>query len=163
MLTYLVDGYNLLHAAPEAAWSKALDLETQRQQLISHLRNLIAARKIKVQLIFDGPLPQRSVEKYPGLTIHFAAPSADAHMRKVIAKNQLSRNLVVVTSDRKDIGEYAKVCGLEWITSQECWSLILKKTRIGGTGDKTNQSKKDNPPKGWTPDDDVWLKDAFGE
>jgi predicted RNA-binding protein with PIN domain len=163
MLVFLVDGYNLLHAAPQGELSKEIVLEGQREELIRQLQPLVRKGRVDVQVVFDGPITHRLTKQTGGLTIVFASPSADAYIRQRIGANQQNPQLVVVTSDRKDIGEYARVCGVSWITSQEFWASLNKKSGKSAEVKSKATKRRESPPEGWSPADDDWLKSAFGE
>jgi predicted RNA-binding protein with PIN domain len=157
---YLIDGYNLLHQIPELT-QETLDLEGRREHLINRLISMTAGRGNKITVVFDGPRSTGSSEQRPGLKVIFAAPSADHYMRYVIAANTDRRDLVIVSSDRKDIGNYARICGIEWMTSTEFWEWLSSKMQLNQPRiDKVNER---GAPPGWTARDDDDLINAFGD
>lgn len=162
MRKYLIDGYNLLHQVAELAGSKTEDLESRRDRLIKRLIALTANRRIKVHLVFDGIRSQTSSEDYSGLRVDFAWPSADHYIRQMLSENLDDRTLVVVSSDRKDIGEYARRCGVEWITCQEFWVWLKKPSKRRAGSPERNAEGRGAPP-GWTAQDDAALRRLFEE
>ena len=159
MKTYLIDGYNLLHQIPELAGSPEESLESRRERLVLRLAARTSGSGFHLKIVFDGKRPHRAGEKYTDLEVHFVAGTADQYMRQIISHHEHDKNLVIVTSDRKDIGSYARTCGLEWMTSEQFW------TRLGHSrekGKKTPSGERDgSAPPGWKPDDDEALRKAF--
>jgi len=160
MRTYLIDGYNLLHQVPELECRGSQKLEEGREKLIRRLVALTANRKILFHLVFDTSCPRGGRRQYPGVRVDYASPSADAFIRHIITENQNSRDLVIVSSDRNDIGNYARVCGLEWMTSQQFWAKFKPRSKTGERFLSSFEQKGAAPP-GWTPEDDAWLRKKF--
>ncbi|TKJ40259.1 hypothetical protein CEE37_08000 [candidate division LCP-89 bacterium B3_LCP] len=159
---YLIDGYNLLYKAPFLTDNDSDNFEEQRERLIRKLVGLSADRNIGLHLIFDTSCHINGRSNYPGIRVNYAKPSADAFIRGEISKNQNNKNLVVVSSDRKDIGNYAKTCGVEWITSEEFWNWLNKRPK-GIISASLNFEKTGTAPPGWSEDDDNWLQRAFSK
>ena len=159
MKTYLIDGYNLLHQVPELAGSPEESLEGRRERLALRLAARASGCGFQLRIVFDGKRPHRAPDKHPGLEVLFVAGTADQYMRQVISRHEHSKNLVIVTSDRKDIGSYARTCGLKWMTSEEFWtSLGQEKDMVK----KASSGERDgSAPPGWKPDDDEALRKAF--
>lgn len=160
MRTYLIDGYNLLYQVPELTGRQSEELEDQRERLIRRLIGLSAGRKIRIQIVFDTSRLQHGRTDYPGVRVDYASPSADAFIRRLVSQNQGNRNLVVVSSDRKDIGHYAKTCGVEWMTSQQFWGRITRRSKKSKSS-ITGFEKEGTAPPGWTEEDDAWLRRIF--
>lgn len=160
MHRYLIDGYNLLHQMPELTGDDVEELEEQRERLIRRLISLSAGRRMQIHLVFDAPKSCSSRSNYPGLKVDYAAPSADVYIRRRIAHHSDDRNLVVVSSDRKDIGHYAKTCGVAWMTSAQFWKDITRPSRRR-SGQKANFEKEGSALPGWAEDDDARPKRFF--
>lgn len=162
MRTFVIDGYNLLHQVPELAGTASENLEDRRERLIRRLVSLSAGRKLLIHIVFDTARIRKSRSNYPGIRVDYAKPSADAYIRRIISENQSNRNLVVVSSDRKDIGEYAKTCGIEWMTSKYFWRWITKISDKNRSGTKRLEANG-AAPLGWTSEDNTWLLRIFNE
>lgn len=160
MLTYLIDGYNLLYQITDLEAVKPEELEDQRDRLIKRLISFSAGRRFKFHLVFDTSRVRHGRIKYPGVRVDYASPSADAFIRDIISRNQRNKSLIIVSSDRKDIGNYAKICGIDWMTSQQFWQNMTSHTSFRKTGlsDPENDKK---PPTGWSSQDDAWLRRVF--
>jgi predicted RNA-binding protein with PIN domain len=156
---FLIDGYNLLHQIPQFADSTEA-LESRRDRLLHKLVSLSALRGLKLQVVFDGPRPGGGV-KLPGINVFFAAPTADHYIRAVIAQEPGRRDLVIVSSDQKDIGNFARISGIEWQTSQQFWEWLNSAGTASPGADKAKRDGSGAPP-GWTPADDEALRRAFG-
>jgi len=157
--TYLIDGYNLLHQIPELAGSPEESLESRRERLVLRLAARDPRSGSHLKIVFDGKRPHRAGEKRSGVEVLFVAGTADQYMRQVISRHEHSKNLVIVTSDRKDIGSYARTCGLEWMTSEQFWTG-LRHSR--DKGKKAPSGARDgSAPPGWKPEDDEALRKAF--
>jgi predicted RNA-binding protein with PIN domain len=154
--TFLIDGYNLLHQVLD--FNPGLqELEGMRDRLLHRLVSLSAQKGIKMRVVFDGPFSPSTETLYPGIDVKFA-PSADNYIRAVIERLSGRRELVIVSSDQKDIGNYASLCGLEWMTSQDFWEwLMIPPKRYSGDG-KSDRDDTGAPP-GWTSaDDEEYLR-----
>ncbi len=156
---FLIDGYNLLHLIREFAEPEDESLEARRERLLLRLSELTAGRTLNLQVVFDGPRTVLKREQLPGIQVVFASPSADQYIRRAINRNTRNRNLVIVTSDRKDIGEYARINGIEWMTSQQFWNWLSKALKSKPAADETEH--EGSAPPGWTLQDDETLRRAF--
>lgn len=159
--TYLIDGYNLLHQVPEFS-QEAQELEMRRERLLRRLVSLSAIRGLKLRVIFDGSRAVPAGKSYPGISVYFATPSADHYIRAVIGQSPGRRDLVIVSSDQKDIGNYARICGIEWMTSQEFWQWLNSPVNKRRPSEKRDREDTGAPP-GWTAADDEKLRRAFGD
>jgi predicted RNA-binding protein with PIN domain len=159
--TYLIDGYNLMHQAPPFSDPSSGSLEERREGLLLRLATYAAIRGTRLQVVFDGPRSASGRSAHPGLSVRFVPAPADNYLRGVIARRQGDRSLVVVTSDRKDIGGYAQASGIEWMTSPDFWAWISRPPRLKGSPDTPDEDA--SRPSGWTSQDDDDLLKAFGE
>jgi predicted RNA-binding protein with PIN domain len=158
--TYLIDGYNLLHQVEEESGSLDLDLQSRRERLLGQLAALADGRRGKMIVVFDGSGSRNQKQEVLGLEVRYVPAPADNFIRQEIARNQHNRNLVVVTSDRKDIGEYARVCGVTWMTSPQFWQWFTTKPRSRLKSGHPAEGSR-GAPKGWTAKDDEELWKAF--
>ncbi len=95
---YLIDGNNLMHAAPE------LEPELSRDALCELLAVLVASGQ-RVRVVFDGAPPSAQTETRIAKTgVHAEyslGRSADDLILKHIARDSAPRRLTVVSSDRE--------------------------------------------------------------
>lgn len=157
---YVIDGYNLIHRIRSFSTDTAEDLHKQRENLIHKLVVFSALRKIEFQVVFDSTAGRRERESYPGVKVDYASPNADTFIRRIITRNTDNPDLVIVSSDRKDIGNFAEISGLSWMTSEQFWSL-MNASRVNSTDHQREDGEE--PPAGWNDQDDEWLRNAFGD
>ena len=162
MLTYLIDGYNLLYQIRDLQRNDSEDLEDQRDRLIKRLVGFSAGRRFKFHLVFDSSRVRHGRVRFPGVRVDYASPDADTFIREVITRHQQNQDLVIVTSDRKDIGNYARVCGLNWMTSPQFWRKMTSLQPVSQAL-PSHPDSEESAPRGWTPDDDAWLRRVFEE
>ncbi len=155
---FIIDGYNLIHRVRDLS-TGAEDLQEQRERLIHKLVAFSARRKVAFRVVFDSAAGCRRSESHPGVRVDYVSPNADTFIRNIISSNADNRDLVIVSSDRKDIGDFARISGLSWMTSEEFWEQVNSfPKRI------TDHKREDGeePPDAWSERDDDWLRDAFG-
>lgn len=162
MHRFLIDGYNLLHQVEELAPHKHEELEDQRERLIRRLVAFSADRKIKFQLVFDTSRTPNESTSYPGVQVVFASPSADEYIREYVSNNAGNRSLTVVSSDRKDIGNFTKTSGIEWLTSGQFWRL-MESQKASRTYDTQTRKDGGKAPSEWSAEDDDWLRRKLSE
>ncbi len=160
MRRILIDGYNLLHQVPELKRRETEALEDWRKRLIGRLVAFSADRKIDFHLVFDSSQIRLGSDTFPGVRVDYASPSADGYIRNIISRNQGNHDLVIVSSDRKDIGLYARSNQLEWETSEQFWRQMTA-TRIRQDERRSDRGSEGAAPPGWTSEDDDWLRREF--
>jgi len=99
-MPYLVDGNNVM--AQTVGWHS--DKAAARRRLIQNLARFLAARRVKVKVVFDGAPDDEFPEgvKFKSVHVLYARPGSDADTRiqELIRKSSSKRDLIVVTSDR---------------------------------------------------------------
>jgi predicted RNA-binding protein with PIN domain len=99
-MPYVVDGNNVM--AQTVGWHR--DKAGARRRLIHDLVRFVAAKRVKLKVVFDGAPDEEFPEgmKYKGVHIMYARPGSDADSRitELVEKASNKRDLVVVTSDR---------------------------------------------------------------
>jgi ribosomal protection tetracycline resistance protein len=121
MMNYLIDGYNLIFAAPSLAALMENYPEKARKELLDRLYVFKEQGKHKITVVFDGKLGVFSDEKYPpGIKVIFTKDStADVQIVRLIESVSNPRELTVVSSDYKDIGHFAEARGVNYLSSQQ--------------------------------------------
>ncbi len=149
-----------MHQIPELEQKGNETLEDQREKLIRRLIGFSADRKIEFHLIFDSSRIRGSGSLFPGVRVTYTGPTADDYIRGIIKNNRDNRSITIVSSDRKDIGIFAKESGVPWQTSKQFWQQMTKRRKPTRAGkiETTDPPKK---PSTWTSADDAWLKRAF--
>ncbi len=104
-LTYLVDGYNVLHREPRFRGLLRHDLETARDALAEHVAAFCMASHDSVKLVFDGQGRQPETLTAPGADPRFeiiyspGKHTADTVIERLVYTAPKRSNVVVVTSD----------------------------------------------------------------
>src|SRR5574337_1027952 len=121
-LRLLIDGYNLLGAAPEAG----LDIDERREGLVNRLAVYKKVRGVKVTVVFDAARSgrlTRSREMKAGVEVIFSknGEDADSVIKELSVKGGPS--LTIVSSDR-ELCSYAKSRGAVTLSSGEFAELL---------------------------------------
>jgi uncharacterized protein len=105
---FLIDGYNVLHAAGLARPSYGPgDLERARHRLLRLLTNYLSAREVSRAHVlfdaFDAPAGLSRQTRFEGLRVTFAEPGSDADslIEDLIQVHSAPRQIIVVSSDRR--------------------------------------------------------------
>ncbi len=105
---YLIDGYNLLHAAGMARRKYGPgDLERSRNRFLNYLAlQLTAVERERTVVVFDainGPRDVARQFEVNDMEILFAQPDSDADtlIEQIVATHSAPRQLVVVSSDHR--------------------------------------------------------------
>jgi uncharacterized protein len=117
-MPYVVDGNNVM--AQTVGWHR--DKAGARRRLIHDLMRFVAAKRVKLKVVFDGAPDEEFPEgiKYKSVHILYARPGSDADSRimELVEKASHKRDLVVVTSDRA-LASFAKRQGARTMYSGE--------------------------------------------
>jgi len=123
LITYLVDGYNLVHRSyPESI--RDGDLERARSELEARVRSFQRARasSVRVVIIWDGQsgLPSGSVRE-GGFEVEFSRPpkSADDVILDRCRERAARDSVWVVTSDLTDIAGPMSSLGVQHLSSEK--------------------------------------------
>ena len=87
---YLFDGYNLLHAGPQA----------DRRALIDTLASFVATRGVRGIVVFDGA---GADEQIGSLAVRFV-PDADTLLERLAAEHRAHERVLLVSSDVTVLG-----------------------------------------------------------
>jgi predicted RNA-binding protein with PIN domain len=124
-MPYLVDGNNVM--AQNVGWHR--DRPAARQRLIHDLASLVAARRVKVKVVFDGAPDDRFPEgcRFKSVHILYARPGSDADTRikELVARSSHKRDLVVVSSD-KALVSYASRQGARVLASHKFRAILAE-------------------------------------
>lgn len=128
-MAYLIDGNNLIGAAP----TLSLRDPGSRKALIIRLRRFQKVRHTRIILVFDGPPdPDPPIDRLKTMrfSIHHPRPgeSADDVIRRLIDRQTDRRRFFVVSSDR-EIRDYARKNKTRVIGSAEFEKLLRRAGR----------------------------------
>jgi predicted RNA-binding protein with PIN domain len=126
-MPYLIDGNNVM--AQSVGWHR--NPPGARKRLIHDLVRLVAARRVKVKVVFDG-LPDTEFPegcKFKGVLILYArrGSDADSRIKELMTKSSYVRDLVMVSSDRA-LARFAARKGARVMPSHE-FRILLQESR----------------------------------
>ena len=108
MLTYIIDGNNLIGKISSLMNLQKKDKQASREKLVFMLDRYFANKKANVFLHFDGH-PSSKINSSKMKIVYSENQTADDKIKKQITQFRSPRNLIVVTSD-SNLAQYAKVC-----------------------------------------------------
>lgn len=156
-MQYLIDGYNLIYA--DSALASLMDdyMEEARERLMNKLYVFCSHGKHKSTVVFDGKAGIPYIIKHPpGIQVIFTRGiDADRQIRKMIEAANNPAHLTVVTSDYKDIGHYAEICGAALLRSDQFLDQLEK-------FESRNRGEPEKPETVTAEEVGYWLK-RFGE
>jgi predicted RNA-binding protein with PIN domain len=115
-MLYLVDGNNVM--AQTAGWRR--NMSGAKKRLLLELAALVAARKVKVRVVFDGApddeFPEGCVYRSVHVCYARTGSDADTRIREMVEQSTSRRDTVVVSSD-KPLTSRVKQMGAQVILS----------------------------------------------
>lgn len=105
-LSYYIDGYNVIHHAPDLRERAQGDFESARDLLIERVARFCAASQSEARIVFDGrgrrADPVQPFRAPPGLEVIYSPnrQSADALIERMVYQTTERREIVVVSADR---------------------------------------------------------------
>ncbi len=122
MLTYFIDGNNLMWKIPELKKLAKLNSPQSRARLVYMLDRYFAGKKVKAILFFDGA-PNDIVRSSKMRIIYSYGEAADVLIREAIDRLKTKHTATIISSDTW-IKDYAKVNGCKAIKSEDFAKLI---------------------------------------
>lgn len=117
----LVDGYNVTKA--ESGFGN-LDLETQRERLVSEVMNLAHRKTVGATIVFDGASIVRPRGKRGSVRVVFTQEGEIADDRIVGILEELPQQPVVVATNDKELRERVGELGATIATSDQLLALL---------------------------------------
>lgn len=149
MLTYLIDGNNVLRANPE--WEKVFkeNPENAKDYFVQKVVDYFKDKKNQATIFFDGFNFFHSFSKVSNnVSIkHAKNKTADETILITIEKSKNPKNLVIVTNDIP-LSKKAKLYQCRLISSSEFINMLTS----------TNTGSKDKPDELSKSDIDYWLR-----
>jgi predicted RNA-binding protein with PIN domain len=142
-VTYIVDGYNMLHRIPELRRQAGSGLEAGRKALLVRLAAFRARSRNPVVVVFDGnPEVSGGSGAAGGIEVVFSRKpvNADTAIKQLIDRRKNEAALAVVSSDH-EIMWYARACGCEVLSSEAFFSRL--KTASATATDDAMEDKSD--------------------
>lgn len=124
MLTYIIDGNNLIGKISALMSLQKKDKQASREKLVFMLDRYFSTKKTKVVLHFDG-YSNVGINSSKMKIVYSENLTADDRIKKQISQSKNPRNFVVITSD-SNLAQFAKVCSCKVISSEEFAAQIQK-------------------------------------
>ncbi len=133
MLTYLIDGNNLIGKIPQIFRLQKKNKQTSREKLGNIISRYFYQKKTNVIIYFDG-FENNKINVH-GLKIYYSQKkSADDLIKEHIADSRSAKKIVLVTSD-SNLAQFARKCSGKIISSEEFAASLSAKN-------DTNESYK---------------------
>ena len=126
MLTYIIDGNNLIGKISYLINLQKKDKQASREKIIYMLDRYFSNKKSNVSLHLDGH-PNIMINSSKMKIVYSENQTADEKIKKQISQSKSPRNINVVTSD-SNLAQFAKVCSCKVISSEEFAAEINKST-----------------------------------
>ncbi len=124
MITYLIDGNNLIGKIKSLSRIQKKSRQHSRERLAFKLDNFFRNKKHKVFLHFDG-FPGEVINT-DSIKIQYSEnKTADERIKKQIEQISNRKNIIVVTSDT-NLADFSRVCSCTVISSEEFSKEIMK-------------------------------------
>ena len=117
MLSYIIDGNNLIGKIPSLINLQKKDKQASREKLVYMLDRYFVQKKANVTLHLDGH-PNGRINSSKMKIIYSENLTADEKIKKQISQSKSPRNIIVVTSD-SNLAQFAKVCSTTVVSSDE--------------------------------------------
>ncbi|MBK7629442.1 MAG: NYN domain-containing protein [Ignavibacteriales bacterium] len=124
MLSYIIDGNNLIGKIPLLKNLQNKDKQSSREKLTYMLDRFFISKKANVTLHLDGH-PNEKINSSKMKIIYSENLSADERIKRQISYSKSPRNIIVITSD-SNLAQFAKVCSATVISSEEFAAEIQK-------------------------------------
>lgn len=122
MITYIIDGNNLIGKMPNLMKLQQKDKQASREKIALILERYFNIKKVNVFLHFDGyPGPKINAGKIK--LVYSENITADDKIKQQISESKSPKTLTVITSD-SNLSQFAKVCSCNVIQSENFISQI---------------------------------------
>ena len=123
MLTYIIDGNNLIGKISSLMSLQKKDKQASREKLVYILDRYFLQKKANVTLHLDGH-PGSRINSSKMKIVYSENQTADEKIKKQISQSKSPRNISVVTSD-SNLAQFAKVCSCK-VTSSDEFAVEIK-------------------------------------
>jgi len=126
LLTYIIDGNNLIGKISSLMNLQKKDKQASREKLVFLLDRYFIQKKANVTLHLDGH-PGGRINSSKMKIVYSENQTADEKIKKQISQSKSPRNIIVITSD-SNLAQFAKVCSNTVVSSDEFAAEIKKST-----------------------------------
>ena len=136
MLTYIIDGNNLIGKISSLMNLQKKDKQASREKLVYILDRYFVQKKANVSLHLDGH-PGGRINSSKMKIVYSENLTADEKIKKQISQSKTPRSIIVITSD-SNLAQFAKVCSNTVVSSDEFAAEIKKSTSNADEDAKIN-------------------------
>lgn len=150
-MKYIIDGYNLIHRAGILDRCGG-DITRSREKLEHILINYLSARSgVTATIVYDSRNGGGSYGKSPStkLSLLFASGDADSAINAYIRRNRTRKDIVIVSTDRKDIISTAKGERVKSRSSESFYKMIIRPVSPSQAGPKSLSTSKTSEITNW--------------
>jgi predicted RNA-binding protein with PIN domain len=115
LLTYIIDGNNLIGKNPSLMSLQRKDKQASREKLVNVLDRYFISKKSKVYLHFDG-FENGKINSSNLKIVYSDKQSADDKIKSQVSDSKVHRNIIVITSD-SNLAQFAKKCSCTIVSS----------------------------------------------
>ena len=126
MLTYIIDGNNLIGKISSLMNLQKKDKQASREKLVYILDRYFVQKKANVSLHLDGH-PGGRINSSKMKIVYSENLTADEKIKKQISQSKTPRSIIVITSD-SNLAQFARVCSNTVVSSDEFAAEIKKST-----------------------------------
>ncbi len=168
-MLWLIDGYNLMHAAGALGGAEIgrEAFRRRRRRFVNELADALGPdRSRETTVVFDAKSPPADFDleaSYQGLTLLFALgdENADARIEMLIAGHSVPKSLTVVSSDRR-VRRAATRRKAQCLTSDQFLDLLDRfrddRRRVKAAGSPETNSVPARPATSSADDSAYWLE-----
>jgi predicted RNA-binding protein with PIN domain len=136
LLTYIIDGNNLIGKISSLMNLQKKDKQASREKLVYILDRYFVQKKANVSLHLDGH-PGGRINSLKMKIFYSENQTADEKIKKQISQSKTPRSIIVITSD-SNLAQFAKVCSNTVVSSDEFAAEIKKSTSNADEDAKIN-------------------------
>lgn len=115
MLTYIIDGNNLIGKTPSLMKIQNNDKQASREKLVHLVDRYFLDKKTNVTIHFDGH-SNTKINSLKCKIVYSENQTADDKIKKQISQSKSPRNIVLITSD-SNLSQFARKCSCTIISS----------------------------------------------
>lgn len=124
MLSYIIDGNNLIGKIHSLMNLQKKDKQASREKLLHLLDRYFESKKANVTLHLDGYQSEK-INSIKVKIFYSDSSPADDLIKNQISKSKSTRSTILITSD-SNLQQFAKVCSVSIISSENFSKELLK-------------------------------------
>lgn len=142
MISYIIDGNNLIGKSKSLMKLQKVDKQASREKLVLILDRYFFNKKHSVTVHFDG-FEGKKINSSKTKIIYSQNLTADEKIKNQIESTKSRKNTVVVTSDN-NVAEFARVCSCKVISSEEFLLMIEDYNKVDDEEARISKMKNED-------------------